>query len=287
MSVPKPKSSGDRRGPSRAAADLLHGATAAATLGGELINSDSPALPSRDTPRGAYSLLERRAMMIVVGCLLSLAALAWVLTARQALDMNQMGSLALVGTSVPMALSAPLFMSMWVTMMVAMMFPAVAPMVLAHRMVTRHRAESAMSTVAFVMGYLAVWTVIGFAPLTLFLLFRAGAHGTLGDTAVSIGAGVVVAAAGLYQFTSWKSVCLRACRTPLSFVMTHDFGRGSRGALLAGVAHGAYCLGCCWALMMVLVLIDPVSVVRGRATSGPRCHRAQARRRWRAIQIAE
>lgn len=193
--------------------------------------------------------------MIVVGCLVSLAALAWILTARQALDMNQMGSLALVGTSMPMALSAPLFMSMWVTMMVAMMFPAVAPMVLAHRMVTRHRAESAISTVAFVIGYLSVWTVIGLIPLTLFLLFRAGARGALGDTAVSIGAGVVIAAAGVYQFTAWKSVCLRACRTPLGFVMTHDFRSGSRGALLAGVSHGAYCLGCCWALMVVLVLV--------------------------------
>lgn len=69
-------------------------------------------------------------------------------------------------------------------------------------------------------GYVAVWTVIGFLPLTLFLLFRAGARGALGATAVSIGAGVVFAAVGLYQFTSWKSVCLRAYRTPLSFIMT-------------------------------------------------------------------
>ena len=243
------------RAPACAADGLLHGGAAAATLGGELIPTESQALPSRDTPRGAYSLLERRATMIVVGCLASLAALAWILSARQALDMNQMGSLALVGTSMPMSLSAPLFMSMWLTMMVAMMFPAVAPMVLAHRMVTRHRAESATSTVAFVIGYLAVWTVIGLVPLTLFLLFRAGAQGALGDTAVSIGAGVVVATAGFYQFTPWKSVCLRACRTPLSFVMTHDFRRGSRGAMLAGVSHGAYCLGCCWALMVVLVLV--------------------------------
>ncbi len=67
--------------------------------------------------------------------------------------------------------------------------------------------------------------------------------------------GLVLIGAGLYQFTPWKRVCLRACRTPLSFIMTHDFGSGAPGALKAGVSHGAYCLGCCWALMAVLVVV--------------------------------
>lgn len=211
--------------------------------------------PTHDTPRGAYSLLERRATVIVVGCLLALAGIAWFLAGQQARGMATMGSLALVGAPLSMPLSAPLFMATWLTMMVAMMFPAVAPMVLAHRMVTRHRGESTLSSSAFVAGYLSVWTIAGLLPLAVFLLFRAYAIEALGESSVAVGAGAVVAVAGAYQFTRWKSTCLRACRTPLGFIMTHDFRRGGRGAVLAGLSHGAYCLGCCWALIAVLLVV--------------------------------
>ena len=67
--------------------------------------------------------------------------------------------------------------------------------------------------------------------------------------------------AGLYQFTPWKRACLRACRTPLGFMMTHNFGSGTPGAFKAGLAHGAYCLGCCWALMAVLVVVGLMNLV--------------------------
>ena len=215
---------------------------------------------TQDTPRGAYSLLERRATIIVVGCLLALASIAWLLTVKQAPGMANMGSLALVGAPMSMPLSAPLFMATWLTMMVAMMFPAVAPMVLAHRMVTRHRGESTLSSGAFVAGYLCVWTVAGLVPLAAFLIFRAYAIAGLGDTPVAVGAGASVALAGAYQFTRWKSTCLRACRTPLGFIMTHDFRRGGRGAVRAGLSHGAYCLGCCWALMAVLLVVGMMNL---------------------------
>jgi predicted metal-binding membrane protein len=208
-----------------------------------------------DTPRGAYSLLERRGTIIVASCLLAVAGIAWLLTVEQAPGMANMGSLALVGAPMPMSMSAPLFMATWLTMMVAMMFPAVAPMVLAHRMVTRHRGETVLSSSAFVAGYLSVWTIAGLVPLTVFLIFRAHAVGALGESVVAVGAGAVVALAGAYQFTRWKSTCLTACRTPLGFIMTHDFQRGGRGAFLAGLSHGAYCLGCCWALMAVLLVV--------------------------------
>ena len=220
-----------------------------------MTSAETLVAPNHDTPHGAYSLLERRATIIVVSCLVGLAGIAWLLAVQQAPGMTNMGSLAMVGAPMSMSLSAPLFMAMWVTMMVAMMFPAVAPMVLAHRMVTRHRGESPVSSGAFAAGYLSVWTVAGLAPLAIFLLFRAYAVASLGDTPVAVGAGAVVAVAGAYQFTRWKSTCLRACRTPLGFIMTHDFRRGGRGAILAGLSHGAYCLGCCWALMTVLLVV--------------------------------
>ena len=121
-----------------------------------MTSAETLVAPNHDTPHGAYSLLERRATIIVVSCLVVLAGIAWLLAVQQAPGMTNMGSLAMVGAPMSMSLSAPLFMAMWVTMMVAMMFPAVAPMVLAHRMVTRHRGESPLSSGAFAAGYLSV-----------------------------------------------------------------------------------------------------------------------------------
>jgi predicted metal-binding membrane protein len=151
-------------------------------------------------------------------------------------------------------LTAPLFMSMWLTMMVAMMFPSVAPMVLAHRMVVLKRGEGNIPSLAFVVGYLGVWTAIGLVPLAGLLSFQALAP-HLNSRLLEIGAGSALVLAGLYQFTPWKSYCIKGCRTPMGFILTHDFGGGARAAFQAGVSHGLYCLGCCWALMAVLVIV--------------------------------
>jgi predicted metal-binding membrane protein len=196
----------------------------------------------------------------VVGVLVALAAVAWAITARQAFDMGSMVSgLAQVGQRMPNDMAVPVFMGMWLAMMAAMMLPTVAPMVLAHRMVTNARGEGWLPTAVFVAGYLAVWTVIGLVPLLAFLGFRALMYPA--PAWVTLVAGIVLLSAGVYQFTPWKGTCLRACRTPLSFIMTHDFGRGSRGALQAGASHGAWCLGCCWALMSVLVVVGLMNLV--------------------------
>jgi predicted metal-binding membrane protein len=141
---------------------------------------------------------------------------------------------------------------MWVTMMVAMMFPTIAPIVLLHRMVIRRRGGSPAATVAFVGGYLLVWAAIGILPLATLLAVR---HVTADSMWVARVCGAVLVIAGAYQFTAWKQTCLRACRTPLTFLSTHDFGNGLTGTIRAGVSHGAYCLGCCWALMAVLFAV--------------------------------
>lgn len=204
-----------------------------------------------DTPGGAYALLERRTTVAMAGCLAILAALGWAITAQQA---SEMGSLQIVAASMAMSLSAPVFMAIWLAMMVAMMFPAVAPMVLAHRMVTRHRGESVVSSLGFVTGYIVVWTAIGLVPMALLLVFRAGAQAALGGNIVVAGGGAVIVS-GAYQFTAWKTTCQRACRSPINFITTHDFGRGTGGALRAGLSQGGYCVGCCWALMTVLLVV--------------------------------
>jgi predicted metal-binding membrane protein len=160
--------------------------------------------------------------------------------------------LAQVGGAMSFDMAAPVFLAMWVTMMVAMMFPTIAPIVLLHRMVIRRRGGGVTATVWFVAGYLLVWTLTGVVPLVALLAFR---DLTADSMSIARACGVVLLVAGAYQFTPWKQACLRACRTPLTFLSTHDFGHGLRGTLRAGISHGAYCLGCCWALMAVLFAV--------------------------------
>lgn len=151
-------------------------------------------------------------------------------------------------------LGAGLFLVTWMVMMVAMMFPGVAPMVLAHATVVRSRGEGAVSTVVFVSGYLVVWTAAGLVPLALVQLLGSSMAAPAGAWLPRLG-GAVIAVAGLYQLTPLKNACLRACRSPLGFILTHDFGGGSAAAARAGISHGIYCLGCCWALMAVLAVL--------------------------------
>ena len=188
----------------------------------------------------------RPAAAVIVAALLICAGAAWAATAMQAGSMG-MGGLGMAG--------AGLFLFTWLLMMVAMMFPSVAPMVLAYASVSRRRGAGYGPTAVFVTGYLAVWVAIGLVPLAVIqasnqvdvspalwpVLHRAG--------------GVAVIAAGLYQLTPLKDACLRACRSPLGFVMSHDWGGGPPAALRAGAEHGVYCVGCCWALMLVLAVL--------------------------------
>ncbi len=206
-----------------------------------------------DTPRLAYSALERRATVATAGVLVGLAALAWWSTVSRADGMSDMVlGLAQVGRGAPFDMAALVFLPMWVTMMVAMMFPTIAPIVLLHRFVMLKRGAGMAPTAAFVAGYLLAWSALGIVPLSVLLGFR---RSEVDVTVVARLCGVVLVVAGAYQFTRWKQVCLRACRTPLTFLSTHDFGRGLAGSARVGVAHGAYCLGCCWALMAVLFAV--------------------------------
>ena len=212
-----------------------------------------------ERPRSAYGALQRRATVMIVGVLLALAGLAWWITVGQARSMSSMvQGLAQVGRSMPFDMSLGLFLTMWVAMMVAMMFPTIAPIVLLHRSVIRRRGDGAAATVAFVGGYLVVWTLIGLVPLMALIGFRSIADGSAW---VARAGGGVLIIAGLYQYSTWKTACLKACRSPLSFLMTHDFGSGARGAFRTGVSHGFYCLGCCWALMAVLFVVGLMNLI--------------------------
>jgi predicted metal-binding membrane protein len=182
----------------------------------------------------------------IIAALLSCAAGAWLVTAQQSASIAGMDSIAMLG--------AGLFLATWVVMMVAMMFPSVAPMVLTHARIVRSRGEGSIPTVSFVLGYLVVWTAAGLVPLAVIQLLGSSIASPLNGWLPRL-AGAVVLLAGAYQLTPLKNACLSACRSPLGFVLTHDFGGGAPGAARAGISHGAVCLGCCWALMAVLAVL--------------------------------
>lgn len=193
--------------------------------------------------------LPRPVAAAIVAALLACAAVAWLITIRQA------GSM---GTGGVRMMSAGLFLITWLVMMVAMMFPSVAPMTLAFASVTRSRGEGYLPTAAFVLGYILVWAVCGLVPLAV---LQALDHiwMTPPSWLPRLG-GAVIVIAGIYQFTPLKDTCLGACRSPLGFILTHDFGGGPPAAVRAGTSHGLYCLGCCWALMAVLAVLGLMNI---------------------------
>jgi predicted metal-binding membrane protein len=219
-------------------------------------------IPQEDTPRAALTVLPWRINLLILAVLLTVSALAWRSTIEQAHTMSGMAmGLGQIGTRVQGTMSAALFLTMWVTMMTAMMLPTVAPIVLAHHAVTRRRGDNAFSTIAFVAGYLLIWAAIGVVPLFLYW-----GMARLSDSAAQTAwlptlAGVILTGAGAYQFTSWKQLCLDHCQSPFAFIVMHDFRSGVRGALRAGVVHGTFCLGCCWALMTVLVVVGLMNLL--------------------------
>ena len=144
---------------------------------------------------------------------------------------------------------------MWVVMMVAMMVPTIAPMVLVFAMVNRKRYEQAkpyVPTGFFLIGYLIVWTVFSLLMTFLqeWLQARAfiSAHMVLNNQTMQ---GSILILAGIFQWTPFKNKCLTHCRSPFDFIMT-GWREGAGGAIMMGLRHGTFCLGCRWLLMLLL-----------------------------------
>ncbi len=192
---------------------------------------------------------------VILGLLLAVAAAAWGLLIWQgagaAMDMARGMAMA----SPTMGMRAPLFLAVWVVMMVAMMFPTAAPMILTFHTVQtrkRRRGEAFVATWVFVAAYMLVWTLSGVAAYAGALAAEAVAArlAVSPATAARIG-GAILVAAGVYQLTPLKDMCLAKCRTPIGFIMT-SWRDGVGGALRMGLLHGTYCLGCCWLLFVIL-----------------------------------
>ena len=208
--------------------------------------------PHEGGHRAALGLSARQMAPAWIALVL-LALLGWVVTINQAQGMG-----VEPGT---MGLALPAFIAMWVVMMSAMMFPSVAPIAImwSRTIVARSTGtERAWRISTFVAGYLMAWTAYGvLAFLALLwteqLVERApGAAHWLGVS--------IFAVAGIYQLTPLKDVCLRHCRSPMTSLLHYANFKGAARDFRVGLHHGAYCVGCCWGLMLVLVAVGVMNV---------------------------
>lgn len=195
-------------------------------------------------------------MLLIVGAT-AIAGVAWLEVLRRAAPMDAM----MVGHVMPVQFASSF--AMWATMMVAMMLPSALPALLVfHAAQERSLAPAVLlrRSALFACGYLVVWTGWSLvAALAQGLLQeRALLAMDLAPTTPLLGAPILLVA-GLYQFTPWKRSCLEHCRSPQDFLVLH-WRNGRWGALVLGTRHGAFCVGCCWALMLVLFVVGVMNV---------------------------
>lgn len=213
----------------------------------------------------ALRIALRRDRGATLAVLAIIGAIAWLYLIHLAGDTATAdGVTAMTMPAVWTPAYAALVAVMWIVMMIAMMLPAAAPMILLYGAVIRRTpvgVESAIRTALFAGGYVAVWS--GFALLATAVqsaLEDALALAPMQALPNPAMAGAVLIAAGLYQWTPLKQSCLRHCRSPFAFLI-HHWRDGKGGAFRMGVAHGAYCLGCCWALMALLFVGGVMNVL--------------------------
>jgi predicted metal-binding membrane protein len=214
----------------------------------------------------------RRDRILVVLALSLLTALAWSyvlwLSANMAMGGMYMAGFRMIPSGMGLMMPAgmpwramefALVFAMWAIMMVGMMTPSAAPIILMYARVgrlTEAQGTPLIATVLFAAGYLLVW--IAFALLAT-LVQWAFERSALLDFAMAgssnVVGGLLFVAAGSYQWTRVKEMCLAQCQTPFAFLMRQGgFRRDALGSLMLGLRHGAYCVGCCWALMTLLLV---------------------------------
>lgn len=223
--------------------------------------------PVEQLNKGTVPPALARERNLILAILLALAIVAWVVLLREASGGEMSGMSSANDTEraegpgpaldLSMGASAALFIGMWAAMMVGMMFTAAAPMIL---MYARTQRGQPLNTTIFTGAYIVVWVAFG-AVAFLFAVAIEGLVEGSGFLARHWGrfGGALIVAAALYQLTPLKNVCLRHCRSPMSFIMT-SWRPGAWGAARMGFLHAVYCTGCCWLLFAIIVPIGMMNV---------------------------
>jgi predicted metal-binding membrane protein len=208
--------------------------------------------------------LVSRDRTIIASCILLVSALAWVylfhLDRQMSVDAGSDTVMARMGMTIESGWTARDFVftfAMWAVMMVGMMAATVAPVLFLFTEMRSGRGDShpRLSSAIFGGGHIAVWIVFSAAAALLQWVLHQGDWLSSGMTITSSRlAGIILIAAGLYQMTPAKRACLTRCQSPLGFLLS-NWRDGANGALTMGIRHGAFCLGCCWAIMLVLFVV--------------------------------
>ena len=219
----------------------------------------------------------RRDRVIIIASLVVLTVLAWFHLVWLANDMA-MGGMDMTGyrmipagQALMMPASSPwqpiefaYVFVMWVVMMIGMMTPSVTPMILIYTRIGRQAAKSRpfASVAWFAGGYFLAWTAFSLVATSLqWALERAALLTPMMASASNIVGGTLLIFAGLYQWTPLKDVCLLQCQAPLGFILSHGGFQGTTtNSLMLGFRHGLYCLGCCWALMVLLFAVGVMNL---------------------------
>jgi len=186
-------------------------------------------------------------MILTYGVLLAVTGAAWGHVVWMALT-DEMAGMDMVMT--PTFVNGLAFVAAWAVMMAAMMLPSALPMIglYAATQRTEPAAVRRSAPVAlFTLIYLGLWAMTGVPMYVANVVFS-----TIASDARAYGVAAVLVVAGVFQLSPLKQVCLRRCRSPIGFLLGH-WRAGWRGSLTLGWSHAMYCLGCCWALMIVLV----------------------------------
>jgi len=207
----------------------------------------------------------RRDRQVVVAALVAVIVMAWIWillgagTGMSAIDMLlEPGAKGIAGMMAPAAWTlgyAGIMFTMWWVMMAAMMLPSAAPILLLFARITRKEKSAGrpfIPTGIFAAGYLVAWG--GFSALATGLQWSLERLGLLSPMMVTISywlGGAILLAAGVWQLTPIKTICLRHCRSPIGFLV-QSWRPGRGGAFQMGLEHGSFCLGCCWFLMGLL-----------------------------------
>jgi predicted metal-binding membrane protein len=208
----------------------------------------------------------RRDRAVVLAGLATVTLVAWTYVLYLAWEMrttDMAADMAMPQMQSWGAVELLLLFVMWAAMMVAMMVPSVAPLLLMFARANRQNRGGHVvgSTAILLLGYLLVWT--GFSVLAVLAQWRLHSAGLLSPMMVSTSSvlgGLLLVAAGVFQFTPLKRACLVRCRSPLSFLMSEWRG-GRWGTLVMGLKHGAYCVGCCWMLMGLLFVAGVMNLL--------------------------